>query len=84
MINLEKIKYKKCQPSNPPAPPSPSPQTYTILRGPAPAPYFHPLFLIFQIPLSGRGNQNLFTPALKSGGRGEGRGPNYVIYIQSL
>ena len=54
MINLEKIKYKKCQPSTPP----PSPQTYTLLRGPAPAPYFHPLFLIFQISLSGKGNKN--------------------------
>ena len=82
MINLEKVKYKKCQPSTPPPPATPSPQTYTFLRRSAPAPYFHPLFLIFQIPLSGRGNQKLFTPALKRG-RGEG-GPNYVIYIQSL
>ena len=82
MINLEKVKYKKCQPSTPPPPPPPpSPQTYTFLRRSAPAPYFHPLFLISQIPLSGRGNQKLFTPALK---RGRGGGPNYVIYIQSL
>ena len=71
MINLEKIKYKKCQPSTPPPippPHPPSPQTYTLLRESGPAPYFHLLFLIFQIPLSGRGNQNLFTPALKRGG----------------
>ena len=34
-----------------PAPPS--------LRRPAPAPYFHPFFENFQIPPSGRGNQNL-------------------------
>ena len=45
----------------------------------APAPYFHPLFLIFQItppPLSRGGNQNLLPP-LKQG-RG---GPNYVNVI---
>ena len=52
MINLEKIKKEKCQPP--------------LLRGPAPAPYFHPFSLIFQIPLfSGGGNQNLL-PALPS------------------
>ena len=36
MINLEKIKKEKCQPP--------------FLRRPAPALYFHPFFLIFQIP----------------------------------
>ena len=45
MINLEKIKYGKV-----PAPPhllrTPPPP---FLRKPAPAPYFQPLFLIFQI-----------------------------------
>ena len=43
MINLEKIKQEKCQP-----PP--------LLRRPTPALYFHPLFLIFQIPPSEEGN----------------------------
>ena len=38
---------------------------------PLPAPYFRPLFLIFQIPPSGEGNQNLLLL------KGEG-GPNYV------
>ena len=56
MINLEKIKWEKCQ----------SP----LLRIPAPAPYFHPLFLIFQIsPLLGRLLQ-LTSSLLKTGGRG--------------
>ena len=77
MIKLEKIKYQKCQP--PPPPPSPHTHTHTFLRGPAPAPYFHPLFLIFQIPPSGGGNQNLLPPTLKRAERGRG-GPNYVIY----
>ena len=36
MINLAKIKYEKCQPP--------------LFRKPAPAPYFHPLFLIFRFP----------------------------------
>ena len=39
-----------------------------ILRGPAPAPYFHPLFLIFQIPPSRGGKQNLLLPALQRRG----------------
>ena len=38
-ISLEKTKYEKCQPPPP------------LFRRPAPAPYFHSLFLIFQIPL---------------------------------
>ena len=38
MINLEKIKSEKCQ-SHP-----------SLLKIPAPAPYFHPLILIFYIP----------------------------------
>ena len=34
------------------------------LRRPAPGPYFHPLFLIFQIPAPSRGgNQNLLPPS---------------------
>ena len=46
----------------------------------APAPYFHPLFKIFQIPPSGGGNQNLLPPFKKGeGGRGGGGGgPHYV------
>ena len=73
MINLEKSKYEKCQsPTSLPA----HTHTPTLLRESASAPYFHPLFLIFQIPPSGGGNQNLLPPALKQGGRG----PNYVIY----
>ena len=32
------------------------------LRRPAPAPYFHLLSLIVQIPPSGGGNQNLLSP----------------------
>ena len=53
--------------------------TYTLLREPAPAPYFHPLFLIFQIPPSWGGNQNLLAPTLKRGERG-----SELCYIQSL
>ena len=41
MINLEKVKQEKCQ--------------FPLLRRPASAPYFHPLFSIFKIPpLRGR------------------------------
>ena len=51
MINLEKVKYEKCQPP--------------FLRRPALAPYFHRLFKIFQIPPSRGANQNLpSTPGL--------------------
>ena len=53
MINLEKIKNEKCQPP--------------LLRRPAPAPYFHPLFKIFQIPPSGVVNQNLLPRPFKKG-----------------
>ena len=57
MINLEKIKYEKCHPP--------------LLRRPAPAPYFHPLFKIFQIPPpSPRGNNSPF----KKGGGGSNYG----------
>ena len=59
MINLEKIKYEKCQ--------------RTLLRRPAPAPYFHLLFLIFQIPPSLRQAIKIYSPPLK-----KGWGPNYV------
>ena len=51
MINLEKIK-------------SASPPTF--LRRPAPAPYFHPLFLIFRSPPPGKVIKVYFTP-LKRG-----------------
>ena len=67
-------------------PPSPPPHTHTHTHTQhahtpalAPAPYFRPLFLIFQIPHSGGGNQNLLLPALKRE-EGGGRDPNYVIY----
>ena len=60
MRKLEIIKYEKC---------------HTLLREPASAPYFHPLFLNFQILPFGGGNQNLLPPALKKGGES---GPNYV------
>ena len=60
MINLEKINRKSVSP--------------LLLRGIAPALYFHPLLLIFQIPPSGGGNQNLLSLVLKKSG------PNYVIY----
>ena len=39
MINFEEIKQETCQPP--------------LLRRPNPAPYFHPIFLIFQITTSG-------------------------------
>ena len=57
MINLKKKKIGKVS-------------ALSLLRGPAPAPYFHPLFLIFQIPPSGRGNHNLLLPFW---------GPNYAF-----
>ena len=41
-----------------------------ILRRPAPALYFHSLCLIFQIPPSGGGNQNLLPSPFKEGGGG--------------
>ena len=46
-----------------------------FLRRPTPAPYFQALFLIFQIPSSGGGNQNLLLFLLKK----EGEGLNYEI-----
>ena len=55
MINLEQIKKEKCQ--------SPPP----FSRRSAPAPYFHPLFLLFQS-----------TPFLKGEGGGVVGDPNYV------
>ena len=49
-----------------------------LLRGPAPAPYFHPFFKFFRFspPLSGEGDQNLLPPPLKKGGGG----PNYELF----
>ena len=41
------------------------PPTHTHLRGPATAPYFHPFFLIFQIPPPGEAIKIYFPPALK-------------------
>ena len=53
----------------------PAPRPH-FLRRPASAPYFHPLFLIFQTPLpSGGGNQNLLPPAFKKAWWG----PNYDV-----
>ena len=58
----------------PPPPPTMGNPAAPLLRGPAPAPYFHPLFLIFQnSPFSG--NQNLLPPFKKEGGGGV---PNYA------
>ena len=67
MINLEKMKKEKCQ--------SPSP----FLSRPTPAPYFHPLFLIFKFhpPLGEVIKIYPPTPPLKRGGWGD---PNYVYY----
>ena len=81
MINLEKIKFE----INVSSPPTPPPlhhththtHTHTLLREPAPAPYFHLLFLIFQIPTLGGGNQNLLSPTLK---RGRGRLVRTMLY----
>ena len=60
------------------------PPTHTHLRGPATAPYFHPFFLIFQIPPPGEAIKIYFPPALKMVvvvvGGGGGGCPNYVIY----
>ena len=60
MINLQKIKYKKCQP------PPPRP----LLRRPAPAPYLHHTSTVFfnfsDSHLSEGGNQNLLRPFKKN------------------
>ena len=63
MINLEKIKSEKCQP--------------TLLSRSAPAPYLHPLFLIFHKP-----PQSLLPSPLKGGPKyGEGGG-NCLKYLK--
>ena len=80
MINLEKLKYETCQ--------SPPPSTHTHLRGPATAPYFHLFFLIFQVPPSCGGSQNLLHPCFENGGGGGGGGRGgvqtmlYTIFIR--
>ena len=74
MINLEKSKYEKCQ--SPPLSLLTHTYTHTFKRICLCTILPPPFFVIFQIPLSGGGNQNLLPPALKQGGRG----PNYVIY----
>ena len=51
------------------------------LRRPFPAPYFHPLFKIFQIPPSGRVNQNLLPPLLKGGVGGGGGGGGGKLWM---
>ena len=58
MINVEKIKQEKCQ--------TPTP----LFKNTCPCTIFLPPFLIFQIPLSPGGNQNLLSPPLKKGGGG--------------
>ena len=63
---MKKLNRKSASP-----PPSP-------LRRPTPATYFHPTFLIFQIPSCGGGNWNVLPPVKKGGG------PNYVIYITQM
>ena len=68
MINLERIKQKKCQPP--------------LLRRPDPAPYFHPLFLIFEIhPLRGEVIKIHFPPIKRGGGV-----PSYLypLHIHNL
>ena len=53
-------------------PEPPSPRT-PLLRRAAPAPYFHPVFLIFQIPpLWGRKLKFTFPPLKRRGGWGGG------------
>ena len=79
MINLEKITYEKCQRLPPPLLQTHT-HTHTLLREPAPAPYFHPLFLIFQIPPSRRGNQQNFLLPTLNKWRGEGGDLSYVIH----
>ena len=65
------------------------PPTHTHLRGPATAPYFHPFFLIFQIPPPGEAIKIYFPPALKmvvmvvvvvGGGGGGGGGVQTMLY----
>ena len=53
MINLEKIKQEKCQ--------LPSP----LLKRPAPAPYFHSLFKVFESSLPPAKLIKIYFPALK-------------------
>ena len=52
-----------------PLPPPPSPPP-SILRRTAPAPYCHPLFLVFQTPLSGK-VVKIYSPELKKKGKSE-------------
>ena len=55
MINFEKIKQEKCQ--------TPSP----LLKRPAPAPYFHPLFKVFQSSPPPGKLIKIYFPPLKRG-----------------
>ena len=54
---------------------------HPLLRGPAPAQYFHPFFQFFRFSpsTSGEGDQNLLPPTLKKGGEGGVGGPNYDV-----
>ena len=47
-----------------------SPPPPSVLRRPAPAPYFHPLFLVFQTPFSGE-VVKIYFPQLKKKGKSE-------------
>ena len=55
MINLEEIKQEKCQPPSP------------LLKRPAPAPFFHPLFKVFQSSPPRGKLIKIYFPPLKKG-----------------
>ena len=56
---------------------------HPLLRGPAPAQYFHPFFQFFRFSpsTSGEGDQNLLPPTLKNGGVGGGGGSELWCFI---
>ena len=71
MINLEKIKQEKCQP------PHSSP---SLLRRPAPTPFFHPIFKFFRSPLLLQGRKSKLTPPLlKRGVRRGSETSNFLL-----
>ena len=73
MINLIKLNRKSVSPPLPPTP---------CLRRAAPAPYFHPLFMIFQFPPPPRKVIKILTPLLLWMRGGGERGLNYdQLYI---
>ena len=56
------------------------PSSHPLLRRPAPAPYFHPFFLIFQIPPPGEVIKIYPPPSEKMG---EGEGSELYIKIKA-